>query len=118
MGQRVWLVTGCSSGLGELLVRQILSRGDKVVATARKIDNILHLEQQGAHILRLDVTDDEQHIRAITREAVTHYGRIDVLVNNAGYIQTGAWEDLGYPCILLLLRLGPILTTNADTTTL
>ncbi|KAJ9142939.1 putative oxidoreductase YusZ [Pleurostoma richardsiae] len=94
--QLVWLVTGCSSGFGDEFVRQILSRGDRAVATARKPERIAHLEAVGAAILPLDVTDSQETIDKTIARAIDIYGRIDVLVNNAGYIVTGAWEDLEY----------------------
>jgi len=96
MEQRVWLITGCSSGFGETFVRQILGRGDKVIATGRKLEKLQHLQPLGAAILELDVTDTQQNLEAIVSEAIGIYGRIDVLVNNAAYITTGSWEDLEY----------------------
>lgn len=62
-GQLVWLVTGCSSGIGAQLVHAILARGDKVIATARNVDKVRHLEAAGATVLRLDVTDGAESIR-------------------------------------------------------
>lgn len=94
MAQLVWLITGCSSGFGELLTQQILARGDLSIATARKLDKIKHLEQAGAAILELDVTSSQQHINDTIAKAIGIYGRIDVVVNNAGYVATGAWEDI------------------------
>jgi len=94
MTQLVWLITGCSSGFGERFVHRILSRGDQVIATGRKLDRLKHLEQAGAAILRLDVTDSQEDVNKIMATAITIHGRIDVLVNNAAYITTGAWEDL------------------------
>ncbi|KAH8889612.1 NAD(P)-binding protein [Thozetella sp. PMI_491] len=96
MAQLVWLITGCSSGFGEVFVRQLLARGDLVVATARRLERIQHLQDAGAAVLQLDVTDNQQKIREVVSEAISIHGRIDVLVNNAGYIATGAWEDLEY----------------------
>ena len=96
MPQLVWLITGCSSGFGEIFVRQLLARGDLVVATARRPERIQHLAGLGAATLQLDVTDSQQTIRERVAAAVAVHGRIDVLVNNAAYIATGAWEDLEY----------------------
>lgn len=96
MSQLVWLVTGCSSGFGEQFVHSILARGDKVIATARNIEKVKHLEQVGAVIAQLDVTDSEENIRDVVSKAIQVYGRIDVLVNNAGNIVIGTWEDLEY----------------------
>lgn len=96
MPQLVWLVTGCSSGFGLEFVHQILSRGDKVIATARKTVRIESLASQGAAVLELDVTDSQDSIDQIIVKAITIYGRIDVLVNNAGFVAAGSWEDLRY----------------------
>jgi NADP-dependent 3-hydroxy acid dehydrogenase YdfG len=94
MAQLVWLITGCSSGFGEELVRQVLSRGDLAIATARKPERIAQLQQAGASILQLDVTDSQQSLNETVEKAISVHGRVDVLVNNAGYITSGAWEDL------------------------
>ena len=96
MTQLVWLITGCSSGFGEQFVRGILSRGDLVIATARKLEKLQHLKQAGASILQLDITDNQQSIRNTIAKAISVYGRVDVLVNNAAYIAIGVWEDLEY----------------------
>ncbi|KAI0011534.1 NAD(P)-binding protein [Xylariaceae sp. FL0662B] len=100
MTQLVWLVTGCSSGFGELFVHQILSRGDLVIATGRQLQKIKHLEQAGAAILELDVTHSQQVLADIIAKAVAIYGRLDVLVNNAAYIAGGACEDIEYEQML------------------
>ncbi|KAK0634466.1 hypothetical protein B0T17DRAFT_502122 [Bombardia bombarda] len=95
--QLVWLVTGCSSGFGEEFVHQIVGRGDLIIATGRNVDKIKHLEQAGVSaILRLDVTDSQQVINETMEKAIAIFGRIDVLVNNAGTVVIGTWEDLGY----------------------
>lgn len=94
MSQRVWLVTGCSSGLGEEFVQQTLGRGDQVISTARKLETLKVLQEVGAATLQLDVPDSQGLIQETIGKAVSIYGRIDVLVNNAGYITSGSWEDL------------------------
>lgn len=94
MSQLVWLVTGCSSGFGIQFVHSILARGDKVIATARNLEKIKDLENSGAKVLRLDVTDSQSSLNATMNQAIELYGHIDVLVNNAGYVQFGAWEDV------------------------
>ncbi|XXG95546.1 hypothetical protein Hte_001810 [Hypoxylon texense] len=96
MGQLVWLITGCSSGFGELLVRHVLSRGDLAIATGRKLDKIKYLESAGAAIVELNVTRPQQDINDTVAKAITVYGRIDVVVNNAAYVAAGGWEDLEY----------------------
>ena len=101
MPQLVWFITGCSSGLGLQLVNTILSRGDKVIATARNIEKIQHLETQGATVLQLDVTADKESIDRAVQSALGVYGRIDVLVNNAGCVAIGLVEEVPYalPCL-------------------
>jgi NAD(P)-dependent dehydrogenase (short-subunit alcohol dehydrogenase family) len=93
MASKVWLVTGTSSGLGSEFVKAALGRGDKVIATARNVDNIAHLRELGAAVLQLDVTDPQAELDRKAIEAISVYGRIDVLVNNAGYTQFGTVED-------------------------
>ena len=90
---RVWLVTGSNSGFGTEFVKQILARGDKVIATARNPDNLSHLSNTGAHLLKLDVTSPLPDLHILAKQAVSVYGRIDVLINNAGYIQMGTMEE-------------------------
>jgi NAD(P)-dependent dehydrogenase (short-subunit alcohol dehydrogenase family) len=95
MPQLVWLVTGCSSGLGEELVHAILARGDLVVATGRNAaEKLSHLKNTGATILDIDVTAPQAELDAKIAEALAIYGGIDVLVPNAGYSECGLVEDL------------------------
>lgn len=94
MSQLIWLITGCSSGFGEQLVYSITARGDKVIATGRKLEKIKHLEKTGAAILQLDITDGQSNLNEIIAEATKIYGKIDVLVNNAAFITVGTWEQL------------------------
>ncbi|KAF2107052.1 hypothetical protein BDV96DRAFT_506887 [Lophiotrema nucula] len=96
MPQLIWLVTGCSSGFGEQFVQSIINRGDKVIATARNLSKILHLQQTGAATLQLDITDAGQSLSSTINKAIAIYGRIDVLVNNAGFITIGSWADLSH----------------------
>jgi NAD(P)-dependent dehydrogenase (short-subunit alcohol dehydrogenase family) len=93
---RVWFITGTSSGLGRALAEAALDRGSRVVATARQTERIADLEQRfgdRAITLPLDVTDADQARTAIDA-AVRAFGRIDVVVNNAGYGALGALEEL------------------------
>lgn len=90
-----WLITGCSSGFGRVLAEQALARGDKVAVTARRRDSIAELctkYPDTALCLELDVTQPES-VRAALDEAVRKFGRIDVLVNNAGFGLQGAVEE-------------------------
>ena len=80
----VWFITGCSTGFGHELAKQALERGFRVVATARKPDEIESLKALGdALILKLDVTDPKQIADAV-KAAEDKFDQIDVLVNNAG----------------------------------
>jgi NAD(P)-dependent dehydrogenase (short-subunit alcohol dehydrogenase family) len=90
---RVWFVTGCSTGFGRELARQLIASGSKVVVTARNPDELADFASTGnALILRLDVTDPVQ-IAAATQQAVERFGWIDVLVNNAGIGYFAAVEE-------------------------
>ncbi|KAG7406132.1 hypothetical protein ACKAV7_014976 [Fusarium commune] len=90
-----WFITGCSSGFGEALVRQLRSAGDNVIATGRNADTKLsHLKETGAAILDLDVSSSPEVIKSKIEEAWSIYNGIDVVVNNAGYILSGAVEEL------------------------
>lgn len=94
---KVWLITGCSSGLGRQLVSAVLARGDKVVATARRLSSIDDLpHSSNLKRLELDVTSAEEVLRQIVQDASNSFGTIDVLVNNAGYVASGVIEELGY----------------------
>jgi NAD(P)-dependent dehydrogenase (short-subunit alcohol dehydrogenase family) len=93
---RVWLITGASSGLGRALATAVLERGERVVATARERDRVAEFERRHpgrAVAASLDVADADQ-ARAAIDAAVAAFGRIDVVVNNAGYGLFGALEEL------------------------
>lgn len=95
MPQLTWLVTGCSSGIGEAFVHEIIARGDRVIATARRAkERLQDLEAAGAFILELDVTWPQQRLDDTIQQAIQAYGGIDVLVNNAGYVEAGLLEDV------------------------
>jgi len=91
--QLVWLVTGTSSGFGLQIATAALAKGDKVIATSRSLVNLAPLKEAGAHVLELDVTSPLPVLEGIAKKSVEIYGRIDVLVNNAGYIAVGAVEE-------------------------
>jgi NAD(P)-dependent dehydrogenase (short-subunit alcohol dehydrogenase family) len=91
---KVWFITGASRGFGALIARDALQRGDRVVATARKPETVI--ERLGDHpnllAVKLDVTSEADAAQA-AEQAVARFGRIDVLVNNAGYGLLGAVEE-------------------------
>ena len=98
MGEsKVWFVTGASSGIGAGVVRASLEAGDRVVATARNVEKLRAAMGQPASdrlvFVALDVTSEQQAQKAIAA-AVESFGRIDVLVNNAGYSLIGNLESL------------------------
>jgi len=93
---RVWFITGCSTGFGRELAKAVLARGERVVATARKVEEVQDFEESGpelARAVRLDVTDPEEVSGAVDA-ALDAFGRIDVLVNNAGYGSMGGVEEI------------------------
>jgi NAD(P)-dependent dehydrogenase (short-subunit alcohol dehydrogenase family) len=92
---RVWFITGATSGFGRAIAEGALERGDSVVATARRVDALADLgegEAERVQVLRLDVTDAADREAAVAA-ALDRFGRIDVLVNNAGRTQVGAVEE-------------------------
>ncbi|KAK2603467.1 hypothetical protein QQS21_004327 [Conoideocrella luteorostrata] len=116
MPQLTWLITGCSSGFGQEFVHQILSRGDKVIATGRSLSKLQNHEQAGAGTLELDVTDSQESINHVVSRAVEVHGQIDVLVNNAGFMMGGSVEDLTHEEFLAAFNtnvFGPIKVTRA-----
>ncbi|WP_066940761.1 SDR family NAD(P)-dependent oxidoreductase [Microtetraspora fusca] len=93
---KVWFVTGSSRGLGRSFVEAALSRGDKVAATARNtesLDGLAAAYGDPVLPLEMDVTDKAAVFEGVKR-AKEHFGRLDVIVNNAGYAQVGAIEEL------------------------
>jgi NAD(P)-dependent dehydrogenase (short-subunit alcohol dehydrogenase family) len=93
---RVWFITGSSSGFGYLLAKEVLRRGERVIATARdasKLDDLLKQHPQTARTFSLDVTKPEE-IESVAQQAIAAFGHVDVLVNNAGYGVNGAIEEV------------------------
>lgn len=93
MSTPVALVTGGSSGIGESTARALLAQGFTVHAVARRVDKMAPLAAEGVHTHRMDVTDDASMVAGIDR-ILEEEGRLDVLVNNAGYGSYGAVEDV------------------------
>ena len=94
---RVWLITGCSSGFGRALAERALAHGDRVIATARDVAMLAEIAArypETSRALALDVSDPAQVDSTVT-QAAEAFGRLDVVVNNAGYGLIGAFEELG-----------------------
>ncbi len=93
---KVWFLTGASKGFGRIWAKAALERGDSVAATARDTDSLADLlEAYGKLILPLELdVNDKQAIDESVAYAHEHFGRLDVIVNNAGYGQFGAIEEL------------------------
>jgi NAD(P)-dependent dehydrogenase (short-subunit alcohol dehydrogenase family) len=91
---KTWFITGASRGFGALVTERALAKGDAVVATARNPKAIT--ERFGVHpnllAVALDVTSDEQAVTA-SKAAIDRFGRIDILLNNAGFGLMGAVEE-------------------------
>jgi NADP-dependent 3-hydroxy acid dehydrogenase YdfG len=95
--QKVWFITGSSRGFGRIWTEAALDRGDKVAATARSLKNIAGLkEKYGANVLplELDVTRPHQ-VKNAVEQAHAHFGRLDIVLNNAGYSLVGTIEEAG-----------------------
>jgi NAD(P)-dependent dehydrogenase (short-subunit alcohol dehydrogenase family) len=93
---KVWLVTGCSRGLGRALSTHLLARGHRLIATTRKLtqlDDLVARYPETCRALALDVTEHLQ-VKAVVVQAAESFGRIDVVINNAGFGLAGALEEL------------------------
>ncbi|KAI0318909.1 NAD-P-binding protein [Amylostereum chailletii] len=122
--QTVWLVTGAATGLGLAQALRALARGDRVIATARntkRFDPVLaslsDAERSRIHVLQLDVTAPFEEIQEVTKAAIARWGRVDVLVNNAGVnLGLGPSEELGGEQMMRVMQTnyaGVINVTNA-----
>jgi len=95
MSEKVWFITGASRGFGRIWAEDALKRGDKVVATARSLADVAPLAAQfGDSVLplALDVTNRGQ-VADVVAKAHAHFGRLDIVMNNAGYALIGAIEE-------------------------
>ncbi|MFA0960182.1 SDR family oxidoreductase [Roseivirga sp. BDSF3-8] len=93
---KTWFITGTSSGLGNIMMKKLLQRGDRVFATLRNVALLNELQQQYPDTLKtahLELTDKNE-IQSVVAEAFKSFGRIDVVVSNAGYGVFGAVEEL------------------------
>jgi NAD(P)-dependent dehydrogenase (short-subunit alcohol dehydrogenase family) len=118
MAQRTWFITGVNSGFGRHMTEQLLARSDRVAGTARKMEAMSDLKAKYGERLwlaSLDVTDAHA-IKQVVNSAFADLGRIDVVVNNAGYGLFGAAEELSDEQILHQIGtnlLGPIHVVRA-----
>jgi NAD(P)-dependent dehydrogenase (short-subunit alcohol dehydrogenase family) len=93
MPQKVWLITGASRGLGAEVAKAALASGDRVIATGRETHGLENPENQETWLaVQMDVTSEEQ-VKSGVRQGLSRFGRIDVLVNNAGFGMLGAIEE-------------------------
>ena len=115
---RVWLITGCSAGFGREIALAALAAGDRVLATARRPETLAELKDRGGDRVRtaaLDVTDAGQ-IDTVAKTALEEFGRIDVVVNNAGNGSVGAVEELTMDELRALMEImffGAVAVTKA-----
>ncbi|GAB4237706.1 MAG: oxidoreductase [Ekhidna sp.] len=95
MEKRVWLITGCSTGFGRELVKLVASKGEVAIGTVRKEEQVQELEAIDPDLVKGVVLDvqDQQSIDAAARMIEETYGKLDVLVNNAGYGTLGPIEE-------------------------
>lgn len=110
MSNPVWLITGASKGLGEILAHRALSDGHLVIGTCRDKQKsspaLKPLQDKGMVVIELDVSGTQQYLTSKIQEAISIYGHIDILVNNAGYGALGPLERFTYviaPPVLHLL---------------
>lgn len=95
MAGKIWFITGASRGFGRIWAEAALVRGDKVAATARTPADVADLKERFGHSvlpLALDVTDAEQ-VRHAVQQAHAHFGKLDVVLNNAGFSLVGTVEE-------------------------
>ena len=95
MSSKVWFITGASRGLGRIWAEAALKRGDKVTATARNVQSVADLKERygdAVFPVTLDVTNGEQ-VPQVVQRAYEYFGRLDVLVNNAGYSLIATAEE-------------------------
>ena len=115
---KVWFITGASSGFGLEISKLVLAAGNKIIATGRdanKVANAIGETSDNLLVLKMDVTNPIE-IGAAVKSAINKFGTIDVLVNNAGNFYAGFFEELSPQQMELLLAtslLGPMNVTRA-----
>ena len=98
MTSRCVLITGCSTGIGHATAKHLAAAGWPVVATARRVETLADLEAAGCRTMALDVTD-EASMRAAVETVEADHGAVGVLVNNAGYSQSGTIEEVAIEAV-------------------
>ncbi|MGN7788004.1 SDR family NAD(P)-dependent oxidoreductase [Niabella sp. 22666] len=115
---KVWFITGASRGFGRVWTEAALKRGDQVAATARNLNSIADLNKKYGNqvlTLELDVTNAEQ-VKAVVQKAHAHFGKLDIILNNAGYSLVGTIEEAHADEIRALYEtnvLGPVAVIQA-----
>ena len=115
---KIWFITGASRGFGRVWADAALKRGDKVAATARKLESVADLkEKYGENVLtlELDVTRPEQ-VKTALEQAHAYFGRLDIVLNNAGYSLIGTIEEASADDIRALYEtnvIGPVSVIQA-----
>lgn len=94
--KKVWFVTGASKGLGLCLIKKLLTDGYRVAATSRNADSLIkEIGSASETFLPLEVNlKDNSNVKEAVEKSIAHFGQLDVIVNNAGYAQIGALEEL------------------------
>ncbi|WP_330444458.1 SDR family NAD(P)-dependent oxidoreductase [Flavobacterium sp. C4GT6] len=115
---KIWFITGTSRGFGRVWTEAALQRGDKVAATARNLESIANFKEKygdNVLILQLDVTKPEQ-VKTALEQAYNHFGKLDIVLNNAGYSLIGTIEEANPDEIRLLYEtnvIGPVTVIQA-----
>ncbi|WP_343667976.1 SDR family NAD(P)-dependent oxidoreductase [Chitinophaga sp.] len=118
MAGKIWFITGTSRGFGRVWTEAALQRGDKVVATARKLPGIEDFkEKYGENVLtlELDVTNEKQ-VNEVVARAHAHFGRLDIVLNNAGYSLVSTIEEANADEVRALYEtnvIGPVAVIKA-----
>ena len=111
------LITGCSSGIGHCVALGLKSRGYRVIATARKMEDVEQLRELGLDALKLDLDDSESIAQAVEQSLELCDGRLYALFNNGAYGQPGAVEDLDPGCAARPIRNQPFRLARTDLST-
>ena len=93
MNKKIILITGASSGMGKITAEELAKEGHTVYGAARRTEAMATLEKLGGHALSLDVTNEQSLIKGV-EQIINQHGRIDVLINNAGFGLYGSVEDI------------------------